>query len=290
VAGFTKLFSSITESSVWCEPHTTVRVWVAMLARADAEGIVEGSIPGFASLCRVTVAEMEEAVRVLSSADPYSRTPAHEGRRIESVPGGWVILNYGIYRQRAQDKEGSKAPAMRALRARRRVERAQVTGGNALPPGVTGDPEERGERREDRNGDGQTPAVAGLADVPVNGNGNGHRKDRGAGSATLRERDRLEADPVLAGLADAWAKAMDRSGREITVLRAARAALAGGYAAKQLVQVAQIVGVARREPERFPERGSIRWAVERGKTGATYLWRPEVLDRLIPEAEAWARE
>jgi hypothetical protein len=122
----------------------------------------------------------------------------------------------------------------------------------------------------------------------LNGHGNG--TGRGSGAATIRERERLEADPTLAGLADAWARAMNRPGREITVLRAGKAAVAGGYAAPQLVRVAEVVALARREPERFPDRGSIRWAVERGKTGAAYLWRPEVLDRLIPEVEAWDRE
>lgn len=151
MSGYTKLFQSIVTSSVWCEDHATVRVWFGMMAMANAEGLVEGSIPGFASLCRVTVAEMEAAERVFLGPDPHSRTPDHEGRRLERIPGGWRILNYVLYRQHAQDKEGSKAPAMRRLRGRRRAEQEAVTPGNALPeegtdgneepPTVTGDPE-----------------------------------------------------------------------------------------------------------------------------------------------------
>lgn len=120
MAGFTKLFSSITESTVWNEPHHVLRVWIGMLARSDADGIVEGSIPGFAHLCHVTVQEMTEAVERLSAPDPHSRTKDHEGRRIEAFHGGWLILNYVRYRQQAQAKEGSRAPYYRDYRKRQR--------------------------------------------------------------------------------------------------------------------------------------------------------------------------
>lgn len=120
MAGFTKLFSSIVTSSIWCEDDATLRVWIAMLASVDSDGIVEGSIPGFANLSRVTIEQMEAALSKLSSPDVYSRTPDNEGRRIEAVPGGWKILNYAAHRERVQGKEGSRAPYMRE---RRRAEK-----------------------------------------------------------------------------------------------------------------------------------------------------------------------
>lgn len=122
-SGFTKLFSSIVTSSIWVEDDATLRIWIAMLAQSNADGIVEGSIPGFANLARVTTEQMRFAVDKLSAPDPYSRTPDYEGRRIETIEGGWRILNYGAYRERGQGKDGSKAPAMRAFRARQRAER-----------------------------------------------------------------------------------------------------------------------------------------------------------------------
>ena len=91
-----------------------------MLARSDADGIVEGSVPGFASLCRVTVDEMEEAVRILSSPDAHSRCKDNEGRRIEPFEGGWLVLNYAAYRRKAQAKEGSRAPYYREYRRKQR--------------------------------------------------------------------------------------------------------------------------------------------------------------------------
>ena len=117
MAGYSKLFSSIVTSSVWMEDDKTLRVWFAMLALTDAKGIVEGSVPGFANVARVTIPEMEHAIHVLSSPDAYSRTPDNEGRRIECIPGGWRILNYQSYRERGQAKDGSRAEYFRNYRA-----------------------------------------------------------------------------------------------------------------------------------------------------------------------------
>ena len=111
--GFTKLFSSLVTSSIWCEKDSTLRVWIAMLATCDARGVVEGSLPGFASLCRVSVKDMSTALSVLSSPDKDSRTKTDDGRRIEVCDGGWRILNYLKYREKGQDKEGSRAPYFR---------------------------------------------------------------------------------------------------------------------------------------------------------------------------------
>ena len=122
MAGFAKVFDSILTSTIWAEDHATVRVWIAMLASADAEGLVEGSIPGFAHVARVTREEMEHALKVLTSPDPDSRTQEYEGRRIRAFPGGWEILNHAKYRARAQAKEGSRAPYYRAYRAKKRAE------------------------------------------------------------------------------------------------------------------------------------------------------------------------
>lgn len=140
MAGYAKVFDSLLTSSLWCHEHYVIRIWIAMLARCNQQGVVEGSIPGFASLCRVTREELEKALEVLLAPDADSRTPDREGRRLEVVPGGWRILNYKAYRAKGQDKEGSKAPFMRTLREARKAESKSVTHGNELPARVMGDP------------------------------------------------------------------------------------------------------------------------------------------------------
>lgn len=153
--GFTKLFASITESSIWGEDDKTLRVWICFLARCDNEGIVEGSIPGLAHLCRMSIGDFKAAVTKLESPDPYSRTTDHEGRRVEPIQGGWKVLNYMSYRDKGQAKEGSRAPYMRS---RRRAQKQSATDlnnqsppetqCNALQTSATRDTEERGERKE----------------------------------------------------------------------------------------------------------------------------------------------
>ena len=102
--GFTKLFSSITDSTIWCESTSVRIVWITMLAMADRDGNIAASIPGLATRARVTVPECEEALTKFLSPDKYSRTPDHEGRRIEVIHGGWRLLNYNYYRN-LQDRE-----------------------------------------------------------------------------------------------------------------------------------------------------------------------------------------
>ena len=116
MAGYAKLFSSLITSTIWSEPHAVRIVWITMLAAADAKGFVEGSLPGMANAARVSLEEMIEAEAKLMSPDPYSRTQDHEGRRIERCAGGWMVLNYGIYREKLQTKEGSRAPSQKKYR------------------------------------------------------------------------------------------------------------------------------------------------------------------------------
>lgn len=130
MAGYTKLFSSLLTSSVWCEDNATRITWITLLALCDARGMVEGSIPGIANQAQLSVEDAQRAMGKLMGPDPYSRTPDHDGRRIEAVRGGWIILNYLDYRNKLQEKEGSKARAMRESRARKSD---SATNGNTLP-------------------------------------------------------------------------------------------------------------------------------------------------------------
>jgi len=79
-----------------------------MLAKTDATGYVRASVPAMAHLCLVPIERLEEILTAFTSPDPYSRTPADEGRRLRAVEGGWVIVNYPAYRN-ARDSENEKA-------------------------------------------------------------------------------------------------------------------------------------------------------------------------------------
>ena len=106
MAGYTKLFNSILASTIWRAPDKTRLVWITMLAMADKDGVVEGSIPGLADFARVGIQDCEAALAELSGPDKYSRSGEHEGRRIEEIPGvGWHLLNHGKYREKMSEDE-----------------------------------------------------------------------------------------------------------------------------------------------------------------------------------------
>lgn len=134
VMAYTKLDSGITESTIWQAPDATRLVWITMLARADQNGYVGASMPGLAGLARVTLEACIEAIRTLESPDTWSRTQAHEGRRIAPAEGGWVLLNHAKYREKqsADDRRERSRVAMAALRAKRKSQAS--TGANALAP------------------------------------------------------------------------------------------------------------------------------------------------------------
>jgi hypothetical protein len=136
---FTKLFSGILESTVWCEPLATRVCWIAMLAMADRHGRVWSSLPGLAKRAGISLDEAKAAVDRFLAPDAYSRTPDFEGRRIEQIDGGWRLLNHAKYRalrdederreyQRHWDREhrGKSKNPTRSDRARPRPTQAEA--------------------------------------------------------------------------------------------------------------------------------------------------------------------
>ncbi len=115
---FTKLFSSLIHSTIWREPNHVRIVWVTMLAMVNQHGEVEASLPGLADAARVTIEECEEALLKLSQPDRYSRSKAHEGRRIKDIDGGWFLLNHDDYRRRLSADDQREKTAERVRRHR----------------------------------------------------------------------------------------------------------------------------------------------------------------------------
>ncbi len=123
---YTKLFNSIITSTIWMEDDQTRIVWITMLAMADKNGEVQGSIPGIARVAGVTLDACNKAIKVLTSPDPYSRTKDDEGRRIEEIEGGWALINHGKYRDMASRDDSKDAAAKRQARVRERKKRNKI--------------------------------------------------------------------------------------------------------------------------------------------------------------------
>jgi hypothetical protein len=100
--GYTKLYADIVDSSIWKEDSDTCKVWITLLALCNAEGFVRGSVGWLASKAKVSTESTTVALTKFLNPDPESRTEAHEGRRLEQVERGWLILNYTYFRNEHQ--------------------------------------------------------------------------------------------------------------------------------------------------------------------------------------------
>lgn len=91
---YNKLFTKILDSSIWLESTPTRIVWLTFIAVMDESGFVQfAAVGNVANRARVSMDEAQHALDVLQQPDPESSDPEHEGRRIERVPGGWMVLN-----------------------------------------------------------------------------------------------------------------------------------------------------------------------------------------------------
>ncbi len=155
MSGFTKLFESITDSTIWRTPDTTRLVWITMLAMSDQNGYVAASVPGLADRARVSLEACLEALAAFQAPDQWSRTKDHEGRRIAEVDGGWLLLNHAKYRAiRAADE---RREYMRNLMAKRRAALADVS--NVSPS----KPKQKQKQKQKQNKDQkQKPAPSGV--------------------------------------------------------------------------------------------------------------------------------
>ncbi len=105
MAGYAKLYSTITESSLWSSSKEVKILFVTMLAKADSTGFIECSLPGLARLAHLSIEETEEALQTLTAPDRYSKNESNEGRRVVKTEGGWCLINYESYRERRSEED-----------------------------------------------------------------------------------------------------------------------------------------------------------------------------------------
>jgi len=155
---YTKLAKSILTSTLWMENDHTRICWLAMLAMADKNGEVQASIPGLANIARIPVESARAAIARFQQPDPDSRTKDDEGRRIQEIKGGWLLINHAEYRNLASDEDRKIKAAERQKRFRDRVTRnAGVTPSNA-------ESHQNPQAKADTNADAD--AVTPLTPVP----------------------------------------------------------------------------------------------------------------------------
>lgn len=114
--GYTKLHAKIVHSSIWNEPDHVRLLWVTLLAIADADGNVEGSVGGLAHLARITPTQAKDAIARLTSPDPDSCDET-DGVRINQIAAGvYHIINHSKYRDRQTRRQAINAAASKKYR------------------------------------------------------------------------------------------------------------------------------------------------------------------------------
>lgn len=98
------VFNKIVDSSIWREPDHVRIVWIAMLALKDRDQVVRFTAYALGTKCWPKEDETEaekkalDALRILSEPDTRRLEPQpYEGRRIQKVEDGWMILNGKVY-------------------------------------------------------------------------------------------------------------------------------------------------------------------------------------------------
>ena len=138
MAGFTKLHSSITTSSLLSEPLPSRWLWCILLALADADGVVSGTVPGLACAANIKTKDCRAGIECFLAPDPDSRTKDHDGRRLEVVDGvGWRILNYAKYRFKFSADERRDYKRQNKREQRERERRAHTSSTRAVIARVT---------------------------------------------------------------------------------------------------------------------------------------------------------
>ena len=121
MAGYNKLVPEIVASSIWNESAETRIVWITLLATKDMNGYVRGDARTIGRLANVTTEDAEYALNLFQQPDPASGTPDNEGRRIAPAPGGWVVLNHDLYRERGMTEANKEY-----WREKKREQRAKI--------------------------------------------------------------------------------------------------------------------------------------------------------------------
>jgi len=104
--GYSKIFKSIFDSSIWAEPYHTRYLWLVMLVMADKTGLVDVAMSGLIIKTGLQREQIEAGLKTLSSPDPDSRTKEFNGVRIaETEGGGWQILNFDKYKDRLSKED-----------------------------------------------------------------------------------------------------------------------------------------------------------------------------------------
>lgn len=155
---YSKLHSSIVNSSLWTERDSTRLLFITLLAMSDREGFVYGSKDGLSRIANIEPDDWDQAWETLMSPDSQSsdleRAPEHEGRRIEKIAGGFRLLNFEYYRGLRNDDDRREQNRVNQASKREREKSATVS--HRQPPSAGTHQESASRARSDADAEADT--------------------------------------------------------------------------------------------------------------------------------------
>jgi len=145
---FVPIFSKMVDSSVWEEPYNVRILWTTMLALKDSDHVVRYN--PFMLRKRANMEseqEVMDCLAVLMAPDLKRLEPQpHQGRRIEKVDDGYLILNGQLYEDMMREisRKVYKARKEREYRDKKRQAESK--------PKMSKTPAERLFEQSDQNG------------------------------------------------------------------------------------------------------------------------------------------
>jgi hypothetical protein len=126
---YTPVFRRTLQSRIWALSPSTRCVWLWLRLIADPEGYVNADLAGVAAGANVTPDEARRAMEGFLAPDPDADPEdPHEGRVLERVRGGWLIIDYApsVELARSESRNARNAQYARARRAREAAEREEA--------------------------------------------------------------------------------------------------------------------------------------------------------------------
>ena len=121
---FIKLFNQILDSSI-ADDRRLRHFFTDIMLCCDSAGFVMMTEAAISRRIGTTIDEVKWGLAELMKPDPRSKTPDHEGRRIEAVEGsgyGWRVINFETYKsiRSTEDMRDKTRDRVRKFRAKKR--------------------------------------------------------------------------------------------------------------------------------------------------------------------------
>lgn len=116
-----KIFASMYRGTLYGHWEAIVTMQ-QLIVLADADGIIDMTPQAIAAHTSIPLDIITKGISKLEEADPYSRTPGEDGRRIVGIdehrPWGWQIVNYLKYKHLKDSDEVREQNRVRAQKFR----------------------------------------------------------------------------------------------------------------------------------------------------------------------------